>query len=159
MAQTSKTQNASGTVAGRSAKSTCKYLRIAPRKVRPVINTIRHHHPQQAMHILSSINKKAARMAEKVLKSVMANAKVLGLDETRLTISDIRADGGPVMKRLMERSMGRADRMVKRMTHLSIVLSEGQRKFNTTSTVQAQAAEKESPKAAKEKKKTAAAKV
>lgn len=106
------------------ARAKVKFLRIAPRKVRIVIDTIRHKHPETALHILSSLNKKAARMTEKLVKTAIANAKVLGLDENRLTISDIRADGGPVMKRFMERSMGRADRVLKRTTHLSIVISE-----------------------------------
>ena len=121
----------------RSAKARVKYLRIAPRKVRPVINTIRHQHPEKAFHILATLHKKAARMVEKLLKTGVANAKVLGLDESRLTITDIRADGGPMMKRFMSRSMGRADRILKRMTHLSLVLTEGSRTFSTGASVEA----------------------
>ncbi len=152
---------------GKAAKAVVKYLRIAPRKVRIVINAIRHEHPVTALHILSTLNKKAARMAEKVVKTAIANAKVLGMDESRLTISDIRADGGPVMKRFMERSMGRADRIIKRTTHLSVILTEGGRKFQTDLSAQAdeektatsKAAKKEKPvKTAKGTKKAAAGK-
>lgn len=146
----------------KNARATVKYLRIAPRKVRPVINEIRYQHPEVALQILSTFNKKAARMAEKVVKTAIANAKVLGLDETLLTISDVRADGGPMMKRFIERSMGRGDRILKRTTHLSVVLSEGTRKFKTDSPVFAAEETKETgkslkaEKAAKPKKKAAA---
>ena len=147
---------------GRTAKSILKYARIAPRKVRPVINTIRFQHPEHAFEILAVINKKAARLAEKVLKSCVANAKVLGMDETRLVISDVRADGGPSLKRFMARSMGRADRIVKRMTHLTVVIMEGTKSYRLENSPAAKAAEMESPKAAKTekaaKKKSAAAK-
>ncbi len=141
---------------GRTAKSILKYARIAPRKVRPVINTIRFQHPEHAFQILAVINKKAARLAEKVLKSAVANAKVLGMDETRLIISDVRADGGPSLKRFMARSMGRADQIVKRMTHLSVVIMEGHKTYRLENSPEARAAEMEL-KTAKDKKKTAAA--
>lgn len=114
-----------------SAKAVARYLRISPRKVRLVINSIRFKPTGQAMGILMNLKKKAARMTEKVLKSAVANAKVLGMDESRLYISDIRADGGPVFKRFMSRSMGRADRILKRTTHLSMTVSEGLKVYQT----------------------------
>ena len=116
-------------VPDRSAKAKVKFLRIGPRKVRGIIDTIRYKHPAQAFQILFGLKQKAARMTEKLLKSVVANAKVLGMDESRLYISDIRADGGPTMKRLMERSMGRANRIIKRTTHLSVILKEGRKEW------------------------------
>ena len=147
------------------AKARVKYLRIAPRKVRIVIDAIRHKHPEKAFGILMTLKKKAARMAEKVLKTAVANAKVLGLDEARLYISDVRADGGPVMKRFMQRSMGRGDRILKRTTHLSMTLSEGVKKLVAGTELQAGQEQSQLPKAAKpekksifSKKKTAAAK-
>ena len=116
----------------RSAKAVAKFLRISPRKVRLVINPIRHQPAEKAFRILMTFKKKAARMAEKLLKSAVANAKVLGLEESRLYVSDVRADGGPSMKRFMSRSMGKADRILKRSTHLSLVVSEGGEKTNDT---------------------------
>ena len=118
-------QPAQAPEASRSARAIAKYLRISPRKVRPVINAIRRRPAHHAASILAALPQKAARLAEKVLKSAVANAKVLQLDEGRLYISDIRADGGPTMKRFMSRSMGRADRMLRRSTHLSVILKEG----------------------------------
>ena len=141
----------------RSSKAVVKYLRIAPRKVRPVINTIRHQHPEKAFNILATLNKKAARMVEKLLKTAVANAKVLGLDEARLMISDVRADGGPMMKRFMARSMGRADRILKKMTHLSMVLTEGNRNLSSGTSLQAKAEESPKTEKAAKGKKTAVA--
>src|SRR5688572_3098115 len=86
---------------GRTARARVKFVKIAPRKARLVIDAIRHKHPVQAFSILAVLNKKAARITEKLLKTAVANAKVLGMDEERLKISDIRADGGPTMKRVM----------------------------------------------------------
>ncbi len=109
----------------RSARAVVRFLRISPRKVRLVLDTIRRKKTGDAFRILFAQQKKAARMTEKLLKSAVANAKVLGLDENRLYVAKIYADAGPMMKRIMARSMGRTDRLVKRMTHISIVVAEG----------------------------------
>ncbi len=137
----------------RSAKAVAKYLRIAPRKMRLVIDAIRHQPAQKAFVALMVLKKKAARMVEKVLKSAVANAKVLGLDENRLVVSDIRADGGPTMKRFMSRSMGRADRIIKRTTHLSLVVEEGQKSWGA-SHQPSQAADEKAGDASKAKSKS-----
>ena len=113
----------------KEARAIVRYLRISPRKVRLVVNTIRRKPVGSAFSILMVLKKKAARLVEKGLTSAVANAKVKGLDQTRLVVSQIKADGGPVMKRFMSRSMGRADQILKRSTHLTIVLNEGDRSF------------------------------
>jgi len=113
----------------KSAKAVLRYLRVSPRKVRHVIDTIRYKPLYQAFSILSSIKKKGARMTEKLLTSAAANAKVLGLEEKRLYVSKVFADGGPTLKRFRSRSMGRADRILKRTTHISIMLSEGTKAY------------------------------
>ncbi len=109
----------------KEARAVEKYLRIAPRKMRLVIDTIRRKPVSQAFNILTVLNKKAARLVEKGLKSAVANAKGKGLTESNLVVSEIRADGGPVMKRFLSRAMGRADQILKRMTHLTVVVREG----------------------------------
>ena len=63
-------------------------------------------------------------MVAKTLKSAAANAKVKKMDEARLFVQEIKADGGPSLKRYMPRSMGRADVILKRMSHLTVVLGE-----------------------------------
>jgi large subunit ribosomal protein L22 len=105
-------------------KSTTKYMRIGPRKVRPVLNVIRGKYAVDAMAILANINKKGARLAEKTVKSAMANAHVQKIDEANMFILDARADGGPILKRFMSRAMGRADRILKRTTHIQVVITE-----------------------------------
>lgn len=106
------------------AKAKIKYLRIGPRKVRHILNLLRHKYVGEAFDILANMNKKGARLTEQLLKSAVAGAKGKKMDENTLFISDIRADGGPTLKRFMARAMGRADRILKRTTHLSVVLIE-----------------------------------
>jgi len=100
------------------------YLRIAPRKMRLVIDTIRNKPIDQAMIQLNLRPKKAARLARSVLKSALANAKVLKMDEGRLVVSEVYANGGPVLKRFRARAMGRGNRILKRMTHVKMILRE-----------------------------------
>ena len=109
----------------RKVKAVTKYLRIAPRKLKIVIDTIRRRPVIEAMGVLSLLNKKGAKMAAKTLKSAVANAKNLGLNEDRLYVSDARADGGPSLKRFLTRSMGRADKILKRTSHLTLEVREG----------------------------------
>ena len=109
------------------AKATIKYLRIGPRKVRPIIDLVRNHYADDAMAILRNMNKKGARFAEELLKSAVANAKGKKMNESNLFVSDIRADGGPMLKRILTRSMGRADRLMKKTTHLKVILTEKER--------------------------------
>lgn len=117
----------------KAAKAISKYLRTSPRKVRLVLDVVRYKPAVEAMRILGAMPRKGARLAEKVLKSAMANAKVLGMDETKLYVAAIFANGGPTFKRFMSRSMGRADQLLKRTTHISVVLKEGQKSYGPPS--------------------------
>jgi len=100
-------------------------------------------------------------MVAKTLKSAEANAKVKKMDENRLYVQEIKADGGPSLKRYMPRSMGRADVILKRMSHLTVVLGE---KEIPVSSKKIESKETKEPKAkgikfpAKEKKQKQAAK-
>jgi|GEM_PF-575091 len=123
---------ASAAPSEKSGRAVLKWLRSSPRKVRPVLDAIRKKPVGSAWIILGTINKKAARLAEKALKSAVANAKVLELDEDRLYISDARADGGPTLKRFQPRSMGRADRILKRTTHITLVVKENIKKLQSS---------------------------
>jgi len=109
----------------RIVRALTKHLRIAPRKMRLVIDTIRRQPVQEAVGILMLMKKKGAKLAVKTLKSAIANAKNLGLNENRLYVSAVRADGGQVFKRFLTRSMGRADKILKRTTHLTVEVREG----------------------------------
>ena len=106
------------------AKAITKYIRMSPRKMRLVIDTVRYKPVANAIAILDHLKKKGAEFASKTLKSAVANAKVKKMDEERLFVSKIWADGGPTLKRHMSRSMGRADMILKRSTHLTVVVGE-----------------------------------
>ena len=106
------------------AKAITKYLRISPRKLRLVVDTVRYKPVADAFAILQNLKKKGSEMVAKTLKSAAANAKVKKMDENQLYVREIKADGGPSLKRYMPRSMGRADVILKRMSHLTVVLGE-----------------------------------
>lgn len=136
------------------AKAITRYIRIAPRKMRLVIDTVRSKSVDEAFSILTGLKKKAARLVEKTLKSAQANAIQKKMDETRLYVAEIKADGGPQLKRYMPRSMGRADTILKRMTHLTVVIGETEVVQAPKSKVQAEPKEKkEKPKAGEGSKK------
>ena len=109
----------------RVVRAVTKHLRIAPRKMRLVIDTIRRQPAHEAVGILMLLKKKGAKLAVKTLKSAIANAKNLGLNENRLIVSNVRVDGGAVFKRFLTRSMGRADKILKRTSHLTVEVREG----------------------------------
>lgn len=118
---------------GKTAKALVKHLKIGPRKMRLVLDAIRYRPVPQAFRVLMVLKKKAARMVEKALKTAVANAKVLGMDVNKLYVAKVWADGGPMMKRFMSRSMGRADRVLKRSTHLTVIVKEADRSFGDAS--------------------------
>ena len=121
-----------------------------------LLDTVRNQPPHRAFATLMTLKQKGARITEKVLKSAVANSKVLGLDEDKLYIADIRADAGPILKRFQPRSMGRADRILKRTSHLSLTLKERAIKFSRPG--KAAAALEESKETQKTKKKEKKAK-
>lgn len=108
-----------------SGRAIAKYIRISPRKVRLVLNAIRRQPVEEAFSILSHLNKRGARIVSKVLKSAVANAKKKELDENRLFVRLAFADGGPTLKRFLPRAMGRADTILKRTSHITLVVEEG----------------------------------
>ena len=92
--------------------------------MRLVIDAIRRKPVGEAFVILAQLKKKGARLAAKTLKSAQANAQVKKMDDGRLYVREVRADGGPSLKRYMSRAMGRADVILKRTTHLTVILGE-----------------------------------
>lgn len=93
-------------------------------KVRLVANLIRGKKVLNALNILRFNNKKSALLVRKVLHSAIANAEHnKGLDVDTLFITKITVDEGPIMKRTMPRAKGRADRILKRSSHITIVVS------------------------------------
>ena len=106
------------------AKAISKYVRISPRKTRLVMDIIRNKGTNDSMQILEVMNKRAARVINKVLASAVANAKQKELNMDNLWIKKAVVDGGPVYKRYMPRAMGRATMIRKPTSHITIILSD-----------------------------------
>jgi large subunit ribosomal protein L22 len=107
------------------AKAILRTVRIAPRKVRLVVDLIRGKQIGEAVAILRLTPKAASPVVEKLLKSAVANAEHnLDLDMNKLVISEVFVDEGPTLKRFRPRAMGRASAMNKRTSHITIVVSE-----------------------------------
>jgi len=105
------------------SKAVAKYLRVSPRKTRVVIELIKGKQALEAMGILNNTNKKAATLLAKVLNSAIANAKrIPNIELDKLYIIDVRADGGPSLKRYQAAAMGRANVIKKPTSHITIAL-------------------------------------
>ncbi len=106
-------------------KAIHKFARITPRKARRVVDLIRGKRAGEAMVSLRFMPYRGAKVVEKVLRSAMANAEHANApDAERMRISRAFVDPGPSMKRLQPRAMGRANVIKKRMSHISIYLSD-----------------------------------
>ncbi len=105
------------------ARAVLRFVRVAPRKARPVVDMIRGQQVPLALAMLKHVPRYAARVIEKVLRSAVANAeqKELG-DSESLRVSKAFVDGGPIYKRFRARSMGRANAIQKRTSHITVVV-------------------------------------
>ncbi|RDH85014.1 MAG: 50S ribosomal protein L22 [endosymbiont of Galathealinum brachiosum] len=102
-----------------------RYARISPQKARLVVDQIRGQSVEQALNILTFSNKKAAGLVQKVLESAIANAEHNeGADIDELKISKAFVDEGPTMKRIQARAKGRANRILKRSSHITVTVSD-----------------------------------
>ncbi len=107
------------------AKAVAKTVRIAPRKVRLVLDLIRGKEVGEAMSILQLTNKRASPVVEKLIKSAAANAEHnYDMDVDHLIVSEAFADEGPTLKRFRPRAQGRATKINKRTSHVTIVVAE-----------------------------------
>ena len=107
------------------AKAVAKYVRIAPRKVRIVMNLIRGKDVADAFAILKFTPKRGSKYIEKVLKSAVANAENnFDMDTEKLYVSTCFVDQGPTIKRYHPRSRGQAFSILKHTSHITVVVSE-----------------------------------
>ena len=107
------------------AKAHAKYIRISPRKVKIVADLIRGKSLPQATAILMTTPKAASEPLMKLLKSAVANAENnFGMDPAKLVVSEVFATPGPILKRIMPRAQGRAYRINKRTSHVTIAVAE-----------------------------------
>lgn len=110
------------------AKARGRYIRVAPRKARLVIDMIRDKYTDEALSMLQFSPKRAAKTVENVLKSAIANAEQRAdVNVDNLYISKAAVDGGPVLKRYRPAPQGRAVRVLKRTSHITIELDERER--------------------------------
>jgi large subunit ribosomal protein L22 len=102
-----------------------KYARISPQKCRLIADQVRGMPVERALQTLTFSQKKAASIVKKVLESAIANAEHNdGADIDELKVSRIFVDEGPTLKRLRARAKGRANRILKRTSHITVMVAE-----------------------------------
>lgn len=106
-------------------KAEAKYLRMSPRKVRLSADLVRGKQVEEALTLLAHDQKTGAKLVSKVVQSALANARQdKSIDVDTLYIKKIFINQGPTLKRFRARPMGRAGRIRKRTTHVTVELSE-----------------------------------
>ena len=103
-------------------KATAKYIRISPFKVRIVLDIIRGLSYTEAAAVLKNTNKSAAPVVLKVLNSAAANAEFKNISKSDLFVAEAFADQGPTLKRIMPRAKGRTYRILKRTSHITVIM-------------------------------------
>jgi large subunit ribosomal protein L22 len=107
------------------ARAIARYQRVSPRKARLVVDTIRGKSASEASTILRFTAKGAAEIVGKVLDSAVANAEHnLKVKPDTLFVSAAFVDEGPTLKRIKPRAMGRAFRIRKRTSHITVVVKQ-----------------------------------
>jgi large subunit ribosomal protein L22 len=117
-----------------TAKATAKFVRVTPMKARRVIDLVRGKNVDEALDILQFAPQTASEPVAKVLASAVANAENnLDLDRRTLVVAQAFADEGPTMKRFRPRAQGRAFRIRKRTSHITVVVESIADKGSATS--------------------------
>ena len=107
------------------ARAVSKYLRVSAQKTRLVADMVRGKKVDEALILLRFTPKKSGRLITKVLRSAMANAEnTKAFDLEKLYIKTIKIDQGPRLKRFRPRAMGRATKIIKPSSHITVVLDE-----------------------------------
>ncbi len=107
------------------ARANLRYARISPRKVQIVLDLIRGKDADLAMAILKNTPKAACEPLKKLLSSAMANAENNhNMDKNNLYVAECFVCPGPILKRIRPRAQGRAFRVLKRTSHVTLVLKE-----------------------------------
>lgn len=106
-------------------RAIAKYIRVSPRKIRLLMREIRGKRVEEALNVLTFAPQRGAPVLRKLIKSAVANASQHpDVDVDNLFVKHIFADEGPTLKRFMPRAMGRATRIRRRTSHLTIILDE-----------------------------------
>ena len=106
-------------------RAAAKYVRISPQKVRKLVDAVKGKPVEDGLNLLKFMPQKAASIVEKTIRSAVANADQLpDMDVDSLIIQNITADQGPTLKRFRARARGRGTRILKRTSHITVILSE-----------------------------------
>lgn len=107
-------------------RATQRYVRIAPQKVRMIVDAIKGKPAEAAINALKFMPQKAAGIVEKIVRSAVANAdQNTSIDVDDLIVRNLIVDQGPSLKRFRARARGRGARILKRTAHITVVLAEG----------------------------------
>ena len=107
------------------AEAKLKHARISAQKARLVADQIRGMHVEQALNLLAFSTKKGAGIVKKILESAVANAENNeGADIDELRVAAVQVNEGPTMKRIRARAKGRASRILKRTSHITVTVAE-----------------------------------
>lgn len=110
------------------ARAVLRYVRVAPRKTRLVIDLIRGKNVQESIAILTHLPRSAAKVVKKLLHSAVANAEQKNMNVDELKVATAYVNQGPTLKRFRARAMGRGNVIRKRTSHITLVLSEEEKK-------------------------------
>ncbi len=106
-------------------RAVAKYVRISPQKVRLISDAIKGKPVERALATIKFMPQKAAGIVEKVLQSAVANAdQIADIDIDDLIVGNLIADCGPSLKRFRARARGRGTRIIKRTSHVTVILTE-----------------------------------
>jgi large subunit ribosomal protein L22 len=106
-------------------KAVSKYVRISPQKVQILVGAVKGKPVEIGLNTLKFMPQKAAKLVEKIVRSAVANAdQKPDIDVDSLIIRNITADQGPTLKRFRARARGRGTRILKRTTHITVVLAD-----------------------------------
>jgi len=107
-------------------KARAKYVHISPTKLRLVARTLSGKKVEEALALLQFMPQRGARVVRKVVMAAVANAEQRPqVDVDTLVVKGVQVDGGPSLKRFQARAMGRVNRILKRSSHITVVLKEG----------------------------------
>jgi large subunit ribosomal protein L22 len=107
-------------------KASAKYVRVSPTKLRLVTRPLKGKKVEDALALLRFLPQKGARFISKVMESAVANAEQRPqIDVDTLVVKNICIDGGPTFKRFQPRAMGRVNHILKRTSHITVILAEG----------------------------------
>ena len=107
------------------ARAKLKFVRLSPQKARLVVDMVRGKRVQDSLNVLRFSPQKASAIVAKIVSSAIANAEQKGVsDVDRLYVKAITDDQGPVLKRFMPRAQGRATKIRKPTSHITVVLDE-----------------------------------